>query len=171
MISSTVRSENFRFLYTGQKRHWFQGQFLVNRSSRLLASLGGRIGPCSNVSVCPFIYSTLLRLVFSLTSTLFKRNGVSLVFSLYLKKQREYQLIYILQPTYPLPWGCVKALILAYVSFRACLLQAGEAKNLLLSSTCWFRIPRLTPRNDLMTQFIDEGNSRKVVIVQGRSQK
>lgn len=39
--------EYFRSLYTGQKVQRFHGQFLVTRISRLRASLGGRIGPCS----------------------------------------------------------------------------------------------------------------------------
>ena len=45
---SADRSENRTPLYTGQKAHRFQGQFLVTRMRRLSASLGGRIGPCSN---------------------------------------------------------------------------------------------------------------------------
>jgi len=32
----------------GQKVHRFQGQFRVTRSSKLPASLGGLMGPCSN---------------------------------------------------------------------------------------------------------------------------
>jgi len=34
-------------LYTGQKVQRFQGQLRVTRSSKLRASLGGLIGPCS----------------------------------------------------------------------------------------------------------------------------
>jgi hypothetical protein len=49
-ISSTERRENLRPLYTGQNRHWFQGQFLVNLNNKLLASFGGRIGPCSKLN-------------------------------------------------------------------------------------------------------------------------
>ncbi len=48
LISATVRRENVFPLYTGQNRHWFHGQLRVKRNSRLWASLGGRIGPCSN---------------------------------------------------------------------------------------------------------------------------
>jgi hypothetical protein len=38
-------------LYTGQKAHLFQGQLRTTRTSRLCASEGGRIGPCSKDGV------------------------------------------------------------------------------------------------------------------------
>ena len=44
----TGRILNFVPLYKLQKVHLFQGQFRLTRIKRLLASLGGRIGPCSN---------------------------------------------------------------------------------------------------------------------------
>ena len=49
--SSTGRSDDFVPLYTGQKVQRFQVQLRMTRTSRLCASLGGRIGPCSKGGV------------------------------------------------------------------------------------------------------------------------
>ncbi len=49
--SSTGRSDDFAPLYTGQKVQRFQVQLRIARTSRLCASLGGRMGPCSNEGV------------------------------------------------------------------------------------------------------------------------
>jgi hypothetical protein len=38
-------------LYAGQNTHWFHGQFLVTRTRRLFASLGGLITPCSYIEI------------------------------------------------------------------------------------------------------------------------
>ena len=48
MTSAAERTEKLCPLYRGQKMQRFHGQFRVTLSSRLPASLGGRIGPCSN---------------------------------------------------------------------------------------------------------------------------
>jgi hypothetical protein len=49
MISPTDLNANVLPLYTGQKRHLFQGQFRVALIKREQASLGGLIGPNSKV--------------------------------------------------------------------------------------------------------------------------
>jgi hypothetical protein len=67
LISSRLRLENFFLLYVLQKAHLFQGQLRVTRISRLPASLGGLMGPCSklnDLSVTLFI-STLPHAKFS----------------------------------------------------------------------------------------------------------
>lgn len=47
-------------LYNGQKVQRFQGQFRVTRTSRLFASLGGRIGPCSKLYWQLFFYPLVI---------------------------------------------------------------------------------------------------------------
>jgi hypothetical protein len=49
--SSAGRSDDFVPLYTGQNVQRFQVQLRMVRTSRLCASLGGRMGPCSNDGV------------------------------------------------------------------------------------------------------------------------
>ena len=49
--SSTGRSDDFVPLYTGQNVQRFQVQLRITRTSRLCASLGGRMGPCSKEGV------------------------------------------------------------------------------------------------------------------------
>ena len=61
LISSTLLRENFFRLYVLQNAHLFQGQFLVTRISRLPASLGGLMGPCSksnDLSITLFFSTT-----------------------------------------------------------------------------------------------------------------
>src|SRR5665647_2575956 len=49
--SSSGRSDDALPLYTGQKVQRFQVQLRITRTRRLCASLGGRMGPCSNDGV------------------------------------------------------------------------------------------------------------------------
>jgi hypothetical protein len=62
LISSTVRMENFMSSYEWQKAQRFHGQLRVSLSSMLDASLGGLIGPDSNLCVM-YILSSLIRII------------------------------------------------------------------------------------------------------------
>src|SRR5512137_1540258 len=58
LISSTLRFSNLLFLYVLQKAHLPHGQFLVNLTRRLYASLGGRMGPISyRIGVLRLLFS------------------------------------------------------------------------------------------------------------------
>jgi hypothetical protein len=52
--SSTLLLEKVVPLYAGQNRHLFHGQFLVTRTKRLDASLGGLMTPCSYIDIAPY---------------------------------------------------------------------------------------------------------------------